>query len=430
AGAAKKGIAADVAGHIFYVMAHFAGYGFNKSHSAAYALVAYQTAYLKANYPVEYMAALISSVMENTDKVALYIEECRRLGIEILPPDINESLVDFSVIGGKIRFGLAAVKNVGRGAIENIIAARQEGGNFVSLTDFCRRVDLRVVNKKVLESLIKCGAFGSLGQYRARMLAGLDDILERAQRYQQEKLSGQHSLLELLGTETETQEDKLPQVPEFTPERLLALEKETVGLYISGHPLAPYSHILREHTVSSKDLEELADGQRVMLGGILVAGKQILTRNGEPMLFATLEDLTGSVEVVVFPRLFSENRSLLVDDARLLVEGVVNWQETEVKIIAERISPLEAQGQGKGVKSLYLALSSRREPTLDQVFALLRQYPGPSPVYLYFRQERKLHQLPDQLAVELQEELLAALEALLGPGEVAVKGGPGPAGGG
>ncbi|MGB4170642.1 MAG: DNA polymerase III subunit alpha [bacterium] len=430
AGAAKKGIAADVAGHIFYLMAHFAGYGFNKSHSAAYALVAYQTAYLKANYPVEYMAALISSVMENTDKVALYIEECRRLGIEILPPDINESLVDFSVIGGKIRFGLAAVKNVGRGAIENIIAARQEGGNFVSLTDFCRRVDLRVVNKKVLESLIKCGAFGSLGQYRARMLAGLDDILERAQRYQQEKLSGQHSLLELLGTETETQEDKLPQVPEFTPERLLALEKETVGLYISGHPLAPYSHILREHTVSSKDLEELADGQRVMLGGILVAGKQILTRNGEPMLFATLEDLTGSVEVVVFPRLFSENRSLLVDDARLLVEGVVNWQETEVKIIAERISPLEAQGQGKGVKSLYLALSSRREPTLDQVFALLRQYPGPSPVYLYFRQERKLHQLPDQLAVELQEELLAALEALLGPGEVAVKGGPGPAGGG
>jgi len=428
AGAEEKGIEADVAGRIFDLMAHFASYGFNKSHSAAYALVAYQTAYLKANYPVEYMAALISSVMENTDKVALYIEECRRLGIEILPPDINESGVDFSVIAGKIRFGLAAVKNVGRAAIENIIATREEGGKFVSLTDFCRRVDLRVVNKKVLESLIKCGAFGSLGQARARMLAGLDDILERAQRYQQEKLSGQHSLLELLGSELEPREDKLPQVPEFTPERLLALEKETVGLYISGHPLAPYSRFLREHTVSSKELEELADGQRVTLGGILVTGKQILTRNGEPMLFATLEDLTGTVEVVIFPRLYAENRSLLEEDACLLIEGVVNWQETEVKVIADKIYPLEGQRREERGKSLYLALASRKGAVLDQVIALLQQYPGANPVYLYFRRERKLHRLPEHLAVELREELLAALEAFLGPGAVAVKEDPGPAG--
>jgi DNA polymerase-3 subunit alpha len=424
AGAAGKGVPADAAGRIFDLMAHFAGYGFNKSHSAAYALVAYQTAYLKANYPVEYMAALISSVMENTDKVALYIEECRRMGIEILPPDINESMVDFSVIGGKIRFGLAAVKNVGRGAIENIIATRKEGGNFVSLTDFCRRVDLRVVNKKVLESLIKCGAFGSLGLFRARMLAGLDEILETAQRYQQEKLSGQHSLLELLGPDKESQEDKLPQVPEFAADRLLALEKETVGLYISGHPLAPYSQFLREHTVSSKELQELGDGDRVILGGILVTGKQILTRKGEPMLFATLEDLTGTVEVVIFPRLFSENRSLLVEDTCLLIEGMVNWQETEVKVIANRISALESQRQGKGAKALYLRLPSREEAALDQVFALLRQNPGSNPVYIYFRKERALHRVPDHLAVELRGELVEALESCLGPGEVAVKEGP------
>ena len=422
AGAAKKGIPTNVANRIFDLMSHFAGYGFNKSHSAAYAQLAYQTAYLKANYPVEYMAALLTSVMDNTDKVALYLDECRRMGIGILPPDINESMDNFSVVAGELRFGLAAVKNVGKGAIDNIISQRREGGMYSSLLDFCRRVDLRLVNKRVVESLIKCGAFGSLETSRARLLAGLDEILEMAQQYQQDKISGQHSLFNLFETDS-FQDYNLPQIPEFPPERLLALEKETMGFYISGHPLAPYSDYLRRHTVNSRELEDLRDGEQVVLGGILTTGKQILTKKGEPMLFANIEDLTGSVEVIVFPRIFTKSRSLLEEDTCLLIEGVVNWQEAEVKVIANKISALNSNlDQGK-LGALYLRLPNQRERLLfEEVIQLLRQYPGPNPVYLYFQKERVLRQVPRHLSVELKEGLIADLKATLGAGEVVLKG--------
>ncbi len=421
AGAVEKGIPGNVANRIFDLMSHFAGYGFNKSHSAAYAQLAYQTAYLKANYPVEYMAALLTSVMENTDKVALYIDECRRMGIGILPPDINISKDAFSVVGREIRFGLAAVKNVGKGAINNIISARQEEGKFLSLVDFCRRVDLRIVNKRVIESLIKCGAFSSLEASRAQLLAGLDEVIEMAQQYQQDKMSGQHSLFNLFETD-KSQDYRLPRVAEFTPERLLALEKETIGFYITSHPLAAYSDYLRQHTINSRELRELTDGERVVLGGILVTGKQILTKKGEPMLFATMEDLTGSVEVIIFPRLFGNSRTLLKEGACLLIEGVVNWQESEVKVIANKISGLDSNLKKEGEVGLYLRLPNQKKKLiLDQVFQLLRRHPGPHPVYLYFQQEKVLHQAPRHLTVELKEELMVDLEVILGTGEVALK---------
>jgi DNA polymerase-3 subunit alpha len=420
-GAVKRKIPTKIAGEIFDLMAHFAGYGFNKSHSAAYAVIAYQTAYLKANYPVEYMAALLTSVMENTDKVALYIDECRRLGIEILPPDVNESLTDFTVVGRKIRFGLAAVKNVGKGAIENIIATREEGGSFTSFQDFCNRVDLRVVNKRVIESLIKCGAFGSVGELRARLLAGLDQVLDVAQQLQREKLTGQYSLFEFFTEEMDPIGAELPQIPEFPPEQLLALEKETVGLYISGHPLARYATFLREQTVSSKELQDFADGAKVTLAGVYSAGKQILTKNGQQMLFATIEDLTGTYEVVIFPRLYEQSRSLLTEDALLLVKGEVNWQETEVKVIAEQITELNTSHLDAAKKALYVRLSSRQaKQSMNQVLRLLTKFPGPHPVFLYFQKEKSLHRVPN-LTVELQSELMNELKTILGPAEAAVK---------
>ncbi|MEK7220460.1 MAG: DNA polymerase III subunit alpha, partial [candidate division NC10 bacterium] len=291
-GAVARGVPEKKAERIFGFMEQFAGYGFNKSHSAAYALIAYQTAYLKANYPVEFMAALLTSEMADTDKIVKYIEECRAMGIEVLPPDVNESSNDFTVVGDKICFGLVAVKNVGEGAIQSNLAARRQQGRFRDLFDFCERVDLRLVNKRVVESLIKCGAFDSLGARRAQLMAVVDKAMEAASASQRDRAHGQVSFLDVLSlTGTARREaPALPEVTEWERPQLLAGEKETLGFYVTGHPLAEHRGLIARHTnLTTEDLPSLPDKSTVKLGAIVTAVKEISTKNGDRMAFVTLE---------------------------------------------------------------------------------------------------------------------------------------------
>ncbi len=419
-GARNNDIDEKTAGQIFELIEYFAGYGFNKSHSAAYAMVSYQTAYLKANYPLQYMAALLTSVMkDNTDKVAAYIEECRRLGIEVLPPDVNESRESFTVAANKIRFGLAAVKNVGMGAVESIIRARAKEGFFSSYADFCRRLDTKVVNRRVLESLIKCGAFDSLGHRRAQLMAAVDAGLALAQQSQRERENGQLSLFDFLsGAERELMSIDLPEVGEYPEDEMLALEKETLGLYISGHPLSRYREDMnRLATATIDDLSELPDKGEVSLGGLITGVKKINTRKGDTMAFLTVEDLTGSVEVVVFPRPYLQNRLVIREDEVVLIKGRVSGNGEEVKVIADGISSLDSHLDGE----LHLKIDSVNSPLLDQIQIILGSFRGKSPVFLHFEKEKKVIKTGEEFHTDLSSPVLGRLQDLLGHAGVKVK---------
>lgn len=415
AGAARLEVERETAERVFELMEYFAGYGFNKSHSAAYALLAYQTAYLKAHYPAEYMAALLTSIMEDSDKVALYCEECRRLGLAVLPPDVNRSQVDFTVDAGGIRFGLAAIKNAGRAAMAGIVAAREKGGPFRSLEDLCRRIDLHSNNKRTLESLIKAGALSSLPGNRAQQLAALDAVLESAQHYQRERASGQGLIWDLLPQSPLA--TPLPELPEVDPAQLLAWEKEALGLYLSGHPLAAQAEVLRQvATAESSELNELPEGTAVVVGGLVTAVKRITTKRGDPMAFVTLEDLTGILEAVVFPRTFAAARTLLTPDGLVLVRGRVARREEEAaKVLADEVWPLT------GVKELYLKLEPGQKAALGAIERELKRAPGDTPVFLFYAGDKRLVRLHEEFNVALEEGLLARLKELLGPENVAVK---------
>ncbi|HHY32421.1 MAG TPA: DNA polymerase III subunit alpha [Firmicutes bacterium] len=342
-GARKRGVDDETAAQVFDLMEFFSGYGFNKSHSAAYAMISYRTAWLKVHYPVEFMTALLTSVTGASDKVAFYVDACRQKGIEVLPPDINESLEDFTAVGGRIRFGLAAVKNVGRGAVQAIIEARAAGGRFRSLADFCDRVDLREVNKKALESLIRCGAFDSTGAKRAALLMVLDSTYDAASAGRREREKGQASFFDLFDEKGEfaSSEVPLPSVAEFSERERLSMEKELLGLYVSGHPLQGVAPKLREHVSAQvATLADHPDGDEVSVGGIITAFRKIVTKNtGQPMAFFTLEDLTGSVEVVVFPRVYEECFKFIAEDAIVLVQGRLDVKEEGPKLLANTVLP-------------------------------------------------------------------------------------------
>ncbi|WP_418792065.1 DNA polymerase III subunit alpha [Phosphitispora sp. TUW77] len=422
-GAEDKGIAPDIAGQIFDLMEFFAGYGFNKSHSTAYALISYQTAYLKANYPVAFMAALLTGAIDSGDKVALYIEECRKEGIDVLPPDVNESLVSFTVVCDKIRFGLAAVKNVGRSAIENIIAARKQDGPFTSLQDFCERVDHRHVTKRTLESLIKCGAMDSLGAKRAQLVAAADKCMDAAQQSQKDQANGQISLFDLGGSNPilEKTAEPLPNVSEFPAREMLAMEKELLGLYISGHPLKEYEDVLRERVShNTAQLADLTDETPVVVGGVMAGMRQITTRKGEPMGFLALEDLLGSVEVVVFPKVYRENRFLLKPDAAILVRGRVNFntRDEQVKVIAERISGLD----DRPPVTVYLKVpETDTENQLSGIKEILCRNTGNNPVVLYFESSKKVIRTSKEWWIDSSSGALTELTQLLGENSVCVK---------
>ena len=416
-GAKLKGIDEETAEEIFQLIDRFAGYGFNKSHAAAYALIAYRASYLKANYPKEYMAALLTSVASSTDKIGLYVEECRRMNIEVLPPDINESYEKFTVAQAGIRFGLAGVKNVGHGAIASIVEARKAGA-FRSLRDVCERVDTRLLNKRALESLVKAGAFDSLGARRSQLLAALDDILEHTQqsRRRRRDLKGQTSFFELVdGADFGAAADPLPDIPEFPREKLLGMEKEVLGLYVSGHPLRNYSaELSRKVTVRLGNIDEVEDGRSVVIGGLINSAKVIVTRSGERMLFAQVEDLTGSIEVTVFPRVYERFAQYLKPDALVFVRGRVSQQEERVKVIAEEVSPIV----GTGSVFIRIEKETGKAWVLEELKGVLTNYPGNSPVYLFFADIGKVVSTNSRYWVGVSEQLVEEVEGLLGKGSV------------
>ncbi len=418
-GCLKNGYSKDLAIEIYDLIMKFASYGFNKSHAAAYALIAYQTAYLKANYPVEYMAALMTTYYANSDKVALYIADCRRMGIEVLPPDINESEIHFTVVSEKrIRFGLAAVKNVGIGAIESIIMARNEKP-FMSLRDFCSRVDLRACNRKVLESLVKCGAFDSLGGHRAQYLTVLDDVLAQGQSVQRERENGQISMFSLMesSVQKELLTDELNNIEPFSDKERLSMEKEMLGLYISGHPLEPYREILDNMTKITRcvELADAGDNHHVSVGGIIVAVRKFYTKKNKQMAFVKLEDLTGSVELVVFPDLYERQSNILEEDNLVLVEGRTDLkEEEEVKIITESISPLN-----RTEKYYRLIIDDEHgQEVLENLKDTLVAENGSIPVCLFFKSDNQTLMLKEDYWIRDHPTCLKRLENLLGPGSV------------
>ncbi len=421
-GCLDNGYTRSIAKKIYNLIMKFASYGFNKSHAAAYALIAYQTAYLKANYPVEFMAALLTGYYSNSDKVALYIADCRRQNMAILPPDANESETNFTVLADdRIRFGLAAVKNVGLSAIDSIVAARREKP-FISLRDFAARVDSRLCNRKVVESLVKCGAFDSLGGHRAQYLACLDEVLAQGQSSQREKENGQISMFSLMdqGSRDDLIQDRLPNIAAFSDKERLALEKEMLGLFISGHPLDQYRRILerKARLVRCAELAEAGDKRTVSVGGIITAVRSLYTKKGKPMAFVRLEDLTGSVEVVVFSDLYEKHLDLFKEDSLLIIKGRTDIKEEEdPKLIAESVTPLTQK-----TKQLLLKISADRDiGCLVRLKQLLLAEQGQIPVYLYFEKKKRMLLLEEEYWAQDNGECLQRLEDLLGPDTVKIR---------
>ncbi len=418
-GSVKNGYSKELAAETYDLILKFASYGFNKSHAAAYALIAYQTAYLKANYPTEYMAAIMTVYYANSDKVALYIADCKRMGIEVMPPDINESEINFTVVAeNRIRFGLAAVKNVGISAINSIIEARKIEP-FVSLRDFSSRVDMRACNRKVLESLVKCGAFDSLGGHRAQYLAALEDVLAQGQSAQRERENGQISMFSLMdeSTQKELLTDNLPEIEPFNDKERLSLEKDLLGLYISGHPLEPFRQIMNAMPGLTRcaELEETGDDKKVKIGGIIVAVRSFYTKKNRQMAFVKLEDLTGSVELVVFPDLFEKETGSFVEDNLILVEGRTDHKEDEeVKIIVENIKPLNREP-----KYYRLIIGHDHDHNvLENLRDTLVAENGEIPVCLYFEADNKTLLLKEEYWIRDHPSCLERLEYLLGSGMV------------
>lgn len=420
-GAKRLGFDLKKAEGVFDLMAKFAEYGFNKSHSAAYALIAYQTAYLKTHYPVEFMAALLTEDMDKTEKVIKNIAEVRSMGIEVLPPDINASAHSFTVHDRSIRFGLGAVKGVGAAALDAITESRQQDGPFLSLPNFCERVDLRRVNKKVAEALIKCGAFDSAGGRRAQFIAILEEAMEGGQKAQREKANGQESLFGTaeIRTQNGSSWGELPDIEEWPENILLSFEKEALGFYITGHPLARHSAAIKRFaTCETAALPERADKEEVKICGIVAASRELTTKKGERMAFVTLEDLTGFVEVILFPEVYQSCSELIKSDEPLLVSGVINVEEESCKLMASEVLTLK-EVQERLTRRVHLRLSS---PGLDQeqlqgLKDLLQRHRGGCDVRIHLvvpnRSETVIN-LPPGYQVAATDQLMSDTDKLFG----------------
>lgn len=430
-GAIRNGVDERTANKIYDLMIDFADYAFNKSHSAAYAIIAYRSAWLKHYYPVEFMAAQISSIMDDTTAVSLYIQECKRLNIDILPPDINESYHKFTVSEGNIRFGLTAVKNVGVNLISAIIEARKSG-EFTSFVDFVERVEKvnsKVINKRAVESLIRCGAMDSLPANRAQLLAIYEKTIEGIHEDRKRNVEGQFSIFDNL--EEDTGKDNLPDLREFPKKALLSMEKEILGIYVSGHPLDSYekelnilsniktSEIMIELEEEDISLEKVEDGQKVRIGGIIVEKRSMITRNNHMMAFIKIEDMYGVIECIVFPQTYEEYQNLLLEDEIVVIEGRLSISEVEdPKIICEKISPLNKYKLDK----IYIKLSNNQSNNVfERIKPILAKHPGDTPVYLYLERDRKTFVADKSLWVSLDDNsLIRELENLLGSQSVKI----------
>jgi len=418
-GCVKNEISSSVANKIFDQVEYFSGYGFNRSHSAAYALISYRTAYLKANFPVEFMTALLTSERDNTDKIVEYVNEASHMSLRVLPPDINESEILFKVVDrNTIRFGLLAIKNVGRGAVESIVQARDKG-KFTSLDDLCQRIDLRLANKKVLESLIKCGALDTFNMPRAQMVAGLEHILEGASRTQREHARGQLSFFDrgLSGNGFDKGTNNIPHVKEWPEPQLLAFEKEMLGFYVSGHPLARYARQLKRFSSSSiGNLAQHQNEDEIKIVSLIAKVKQTTTRaKQEKMAILKLEDLEGTVEALVFPRSYQKVARYLQPGTVALVKGNLNLKEDTPKIIVNDLIPVDEIY--KLITSMNINLSGVRENIFESLRGLLLSSRGNIPIYLHLDTPAKSRVqlvVGEGLYVLPSEKLIQEIESLLG----------------
>lgn len=419
-GAVKRGVTRAKAVAIMTLCEKFAEYGFNKSHSAAYAVISYQTAYLKAHWPVEFMAALLSSVMDSPDKVPQYVAECRRLGIAILGPDINQSQVDFTAAPGAIRFGLAAIKNVGEGAIASIVDARTKDGPFKSLLDLVSRIDLRLANKRVIEGLIKSGALDGLSSNRLGLLNQLDRAMELASQYRAKVTSGQTSLFGgEAGQPSHHQDLTLAEeasVEDWPRPERLALEKAALGLFVSDHPLNQAKDLLRSQiNTNSAQLKERQEGRLVKVGGIVTQLKKRFTKQGQAMATFILEDLEGVIPIVVFPAVYEKRANLLSEDGIVVIEGKVGLRDEVCQVMAEKISSLTADPTS--VNRLHIELSADNS---DKVWGDLKNtlqlFHGSMPVYLHC--PAGIVQAGEKYRVAATSTLISGLEEIVGRGKV------------
>ncbi|TCP69066.1 DNA polymerase-3 subunit alpha [Baia soyae] len=427
-GCVRNGFEEEVGHQIYDLIVRFADYGFNRSHAVAYAVLAYRTAYLKANYPQAYLAAQLSTMMGNQGKVAEYMDEAKRMGISILQPDIQHSRHHFTIEGNQIRFGLAAIKNVGTQAIDVILEAREKGP-FLDLRDFCRRIDLRICNRRVLESLILCGATESLPGHRASQKEMLDEVLNKTSMAQKWGLEDQIDLFEdedLFSEEPLTRNYEEEIAPYSSRERI-QLEKEYLGLFLSGHPLDDYrSQYEGQITHGIHQLEEGMDGASIVLAGIVTHIKSIRTKKGDPMAFVELEDQTGTVEVVVFPNTYRRVRSFLQEDQALLIKGVYQGNDESGKCIANQIIRLDEPNQmaGSGADQrvqIFIRTHQERSEILYALKLILKENYGKTPVQLVYERTKKGHALPvQQYGVNTNLHFQQEVEALLGTDSVRI----------
>ena len=427
-GCIKRGISEEVAKKIYDDMTDFAKYAFNKSHAAAYAVVSYQTAYLKCHYPVEFMAALMTSFMEHTGKITEYIMTCRQIGIEILSPDINEGDYRFTPYEGNIRYGLAAIKGVGRPVIDEIVEERKAGGPYVNLKDFCTRLSGRSVNKRTVESFIKAGALDCLPGTRKQKMLVYADVIDDVSRQKKTTMTGQMSLFDFAEPEEQKELDiVMPEVGEYDKEEILAFEKEVLGVYISGHPLEQYVGLLERNITNRTTDFVTADGEMApkvrdqapaVIGGMITAKTVKTTRTNSLMAFITLEDLYGTVEVIVFPRDYDKNRSVIEEDRKVLIKGRVTVEEDKpAKLICSEILPFDELD-----KDLWIQFETRADYEREERFVLdaVRRYDGRDMVHIYLHKERAHKLLPRSYATRAEGELLEILRDRLGADNVKV----------
>jgi DNA polymerase-3 subunit alpha len=425
AGCAMHKVPPKKAERIFDLMAEFAGYGFNKSHSCAYALLAYQTAWLKTHYAVEFMAALLTSETGNTEKVVKYIHEAKGMGITVLPPDVNSSDVDFTPVGEQIRFGLRAIKNVGENTVRGILEAREKLGKFRSIFELCDSVDPRLLNRRVLESLVKAGALDSLGARRAQLYQVIDRAMERGQKIQRDSASTQHGLIFGGAPGHEPPEPELPDAEEWPEYELLANEFATLGFYISGHPLDKYSARLKElKAVELAAMEGRRNGEDVVIGALISSIRPMRSRKGDRWAILNLQDMTGQLEALVFPEAFARLETLLKSDAPLLLRGRVNVEDAGTRVAIQEAQPLDGVAGAPGTTArmrVRIDLSAMDEMTLDQIKAVLAQSPGPCPIaFDIFDPDGDMATLASNQRVRIDEQLVTRLEGMPGVGSVEV----------
>ena len=408
-----------IAEQIFDNMAEFAGYGFNKAHSAGYAIISFQTAYLKANYPAEFMCGLISCEIGNAEKLPIFIAEAQNMDLEILPPDVNHSNVRFRPEGKTIRYGIAGIKNVGAGACEAIVKEREESGPFEDLIEFCARMDGHVVNKKVIESLARAGAFDSTGEHRAAVFNGIEFAMARASEKARDKQSGQGSLFDLMDTSaSEAMSEKLPECAEWSESQLLSAEKELLGIYMSGHPLTQYEHLLKTYQLCDvKGLGALEERSGTRVGGIIASLSRKLTKHKKNMAIIRLEDLDGAIEVLVWPETYEKFGMHLEEEAAVLICGEALTSEDPPKIAAQEIYPLsDAPRHFAKQLRVHVPAAHAQNGKLEELKDVLRLHPGSTPVVVcllmptgekvFINTNRSFRVFPDQDLIKDIEHLL------------------------